>query len=235
MAGGIVMGIGQTLLIFLEFILGFGLLVFIHELGHYLTARLNGIEVTEFGFGYPPRLWKFGNIGKTEFSLNWIPFGGFCSWKEHTNENEIVPGSYQAVKPWRRLVTIAGGSVFNLLFGVIIFVILFTKTGAPNQQKVVIDSITSQSPVVDVLVGDIIDQINGTPINSVNKFSSIVSVNLGTQVEVVVIRDSESIKTLITPRIDFPSNEGPLGVKIINPIEKIRFFSGNFPGTRHNC
>ena len=68
----------NTLVTILEFILAFGVLVFIHEFGHFIVARLSGIEVEEFGFGYPPRIGKIFRFAGTDFTLNWIPFGGFC-------------------------------------------------------------------------------------------------------------------------------------------------------------
>jgi len=61
----------------LEFVLALGVLIFLHELGHFLTSRLFKIEVEEFGFGFPPRLARLFRLGSTEFTLKWIPFGAF--------------------------------------------------------------------------------------------------------------------------------------------------------------
>ena len=61
----------------IEFIFALGFLIFIHELGHFLAATFFRIEVDEFGFGYPPKMFKLFKMGNTEITLNWIPFGGF--------------------------------------------------------------------------------------------------------------------------------------------------------------
>ena len=70
-----------NVLVLLQFIFVFGLIVFVHELGHFLVAKLVGVEVEEFGFGYPPRLVRLFTKKGTEFTLNWIPFGGFVRLK----------------------------------------------------------------------------------------------------------------------------------------------------------
>ena len=124
-------GILETALSILEFILVFGALVFMHELGHFVFARLNKIEVEEFGFGYPPRMIKLFKAGGTEFTLNWIPFGGFCRMKGEAGDILEV-GSFHAANPWRRLTTLLGGPIINLLIGMVIIAILFTLTGAPG-------------------------------------------------------------------------------------------------------
>jgi len=81
----------STLLRIFEFIIAFGLLVFLHELGHYLAAKLFNIQVEEFGFGFPPRLVKLFQFRETEFTLNWIPFGAFVRPKGE-NDPEVPGG-----------------------------------------------------------------------------------------------------------------------------------------------
>jgi regulator of sigma E protease len=217
-------GIGNTIISILEFILAFGALVFLHEFGHFIFARLNGIEVEEFGFGYPPKICKVFKAGGTEFTLNWIPFGGFCRMKGESGDTTEA-GSFMAAKPWRRLVTLLGGPVTNLLVGMLIITFLFSRTGAPDSRKVVIVDIAANSPAAaaDLKIGDQIDQINKTPVTSTTKLSQMVTPNLGKPVEMTLIRDSQSFEITITPRLDWPSDEGPLGVTISNPVVKVDF------------
>lgn len=75
---------GNTLITILEFVLFFGMTIFIHELGHFLAGRLFKVEIEEFGFGYPPRMLKLFTSKGTLFSLNWIPFGGFVRLRVKT-------------------------------------------------------------------------------------------------------------------------------------------------------
>ena len=86
----------------LEFIAGIGILIILHELGHFLAARSLGVEVEEFGIGFPPRMVKLFQAGGTVFSLNWIPLGGFVRPKGENDPS--VPGGLAAASPWVRLV-----------------------------------------------------------------------------------------------------------------------------------
>jgi len=111
--------IGSTAITILEFILAFGALVLLHELGHFFAARLSKIEVEEFGLGYPPKMFRLFRAGGTDFTINWIPFGGFCRMKGENGEVS-EPGSFLAARPSRRLLTLLGGPLTNLLVGMLI-------------------------------------------------------------------------------------------------------------------
>src|SRR5512146_396383 len=121
-------GILSTLVRIIEFVIAFGLLVFLHELGHYLMSKLFHIQVEEFGFGFPPRLVKLFQFHETEFTLNWIPFGAFVRPK---GENDpTVPGGLAAASPWARLVVLFGGPLMNLITGALLFSLIFSTIGA---------------------------------------------------------------------------------------------------------
>src|SRR3989344_5721132 len=126
---------------FLIFLIVLGLLVFVHELGHFLAAKKAGVKVEEFGFGYPPRALKLGSRWGTLFTLNWIPFGGFVKiFGENYEENLVykkeqkhtvpalghkdkalgtvvfVPSSFtQVSKKWQATI-LAAGVIFNIIF-----------------------------------------------------------------------------------------------------------------------
>ncbi|MCX6054800.1 MAG: M50 family metallopeptidase [Chloroflexi bacterium] len=218
-------GIGNTILSILEFILAFGSIVFLHEFGHFIFARLNKIEVEEFGFGYPPKIVRLFKAWGTEFSLNWIPFGGFCRLKEGSGDAS-EKGSFLAANPWRRLLTLLGGPIINLIIGMIIISFLFTRTGAPDYRKVEIIAIAAGSPAetADLQVGDLILEVANTPIDSINKLSEAITPNLGKSVVMVLARQAQTLSVTITPRLEQPANEGPLGVTISNPVVKIKYF-----------
>jgi regulator of sigma E protease len=214
----------KTLLSIVEFVLAFGALIFLHEFGHFIFARLNKIEVEEFGFGYPPRMIKLFRLWGTDFTLNWIPFGGFCRMKGESGET-VEAGSFQAANPWRRLVTLLGGPITNLLIGMVIFAFLFTRTGAPDLRKVQVIGISPNSPAAsaNMKVGDIIDKVNDIPITSTTKLSQVISPNLGIPVKMELSRAEDVFTIDITPRTEWPSDEGPLGITISNPTIKLGF------------
>lgn len=124
------------------FILILGVLIFVHEFGHFIAARKMGVKVHEFGFGYPPRIfgiykdknkkWKkvvggkeIEDIPKTLYSLNWLPLGGFCKIKGEDREGEGDKNSFASKKIWQRALILSAGVVMNLLLCVTLFSIVF--------------------------------------------------------------------------------------------------------------
>lgn len=214
--------IGNTALTILEFILAFGALVFVHEFGHFLAARLSKIDVEEFGLGYPPKIFRLFRAGGTDFTLNWIPFGGFCRMKGE-NGDVTEPGSFMAAKPPRRLLTLLGGPFTNLLLGMLLIAFLFTRIGSPDYKTVVIADITADTPAAasGMLPGDVIKSINGVEIDSMNTLSQQVSSQLGEALNIILLRDNAEIEITVTPREEWPENQGPLGITIMNPTLEV--------------
>src|ERR1700716_2215246 len=97
-------------------------MMFVHELGHFVTARLTGITVLEFGFGLPPRLWGFKRNGVT-YSINWIPFGAFV--KMLGEEDPPAPGSFASKARGVRALVLAAGSAMNFLLAVLAFSMVY--------------------------------------------------------------------------------------------------------------
>jgi regulator of sigma E protease len=216
--------IGTTLITILEFILVFGALVFFHEFGHFIFARINKIDVEEFGLGMRPRMLKLFVLGGTLFTLNWIPIGGFCQMKGE-NGDTTEKGSFQAANPWRRLATLLGGPITNLLIGMLIIAFIFSRTGAPNENVVNIMAINPGTPAAaaNLQVGDVIEEINGIEVDGFSKLSQLISANLDQPIEMKIVRDETPFSITLTPRSDYPANQGPLGITISNPVEKVNF------------
>ena len=103
------------------FILVLGFLIFVHELGHFLFAKLFGVRVDEFGFGYPPRMIKIGQWKETILSINWIPFGGFVSLFGENPDEEISEeekrGALNHKPKWQQFLVMFGGILFNIILG----------------------------------------------------------------------------------------------------------------------
>src|SRR3990167_9538745 len=93
-------------------------LIVVHELGHFVTAKLAGVKVLEFGFGYPPRLWGIKR-GETEYTINALPLGGFVRLLGEEDPGD--PRSLAAKPRWIRLVVLGSGSVMNLFLAILLF------------------------------------------------------------------------------------------------------------------
>ncbi len=202
----------------LEFVIAFGLLLFIHELGHFLLSRIQKIEVEEFGFGFPPRLAKLFTWKGTEFTLNWIPFGAFVRPK---GENDpAVAGGLAAANAWRRLWVLLGGPVFNILMGIALFTILFARIGGPDYKTVQIIEVNTGSPAASAGLreGDILRKVNTLEISSTERVIEVVRENLGREISLTVERQQELMEMTIVPRLNPPPNEGALGIVMNNPI-----------------
>lgn len=109
-------------------------LVLIHEAGHFIAAKWAGVKVEEFGLGYPPKALKLFKKWGTEFTLNWIPFGGFVKMKGEEGEIHEKPegDAFYEKSVLQRLIIIVAGAAVNFLFGVIAFSIVYTWMGIPT-------------------------------------------------------------------------------------------------------
>ncbi len=208
----------MNFLTLLEFILFFGIMLFVHELGHYLTAKAFGIKVEEFGFGFPPRMVKLFKIQETVFSLNWIPFGAFVRL---SGENDpSVPGGFGSAKPLARISVLLGGPLMNLLFGAILFSVMFSQTGVPDTSKVIISYVEESSPAqqANLMVGDQIIRINQQDIHSSEELVAIVQANKGSEVSITILRGQETLTVRAVPRVNPPPGQGALGIGMTNPL-----------------
>lgn len=214
-------GLLGTLLRIVEFIIALGVLVFLHEFGHYLMSKFFHIEVEEFGFGFPPRLVKLFQFQETTFSLNWIPFGAFVRPKGENDPS--VPGGMAAASPWARLLVLLGGPLMNLVTGIILFSLVFTQVGAPDLTKVLIVETSQGSPAqaAGIKANDILEKINDTPVTSTDQLSKLVRDNLGKEITITVLRDGKEIQTHATPRVNPPQGQGSLGITMSNPVHSM--------------
>src|SRR3954447_11718758 len=112
---------------FLWFLPIISLMMFVHELGHFITARMAGITVQEFGFGLPPRLWGYKAKNGVIYSINWIPFGAFV--KMLGEEDPTAPGSFASKPRGIRALVLAAGSGMNFILAVIAFSLVFVTSG----------------------------------------------------------------------------------------------------------
>ncbi len=180
-------------------ILVFGLIVFVHELGHFLLAKANKIRVDEFSIGMGPRLFSFVK-GETRYSLKLLPIGGSCMMGEDDPE-DVGEGSFNSKSVWARMSVIVAGAVFNFILALIfaIIVIGFTGYDAP-----VVSGVTENFPAAEagLKAGDRIVKMNNKKINIWREISYYNMFHPGETVDIVYERDGEKNEVTVTPKQD---------------------------------
>lgn len=211
------------MLITVLFILALGFLILIHELGHYLAAKAVGIPIQEFGIGFPPRMLTIFNRWGTDFTLNWLPIGGFVRAKERPEDHE-VPDEMLAAKPWRRIIFLLAGSTINILFAILI---MATNDYAVRKRidHVLIESIDAGSPaaLAGMEDGDQVIAVDGEEIFTSLALVDAINEHMGVEMELTLLREDEEITTSLTPRTPDqynPLEEGSIGVRgIYDPTD----------------
>ncbi len=162
-------------------------LVVIHELGHFITAKMFGVKVLEFGIGYPPRAFGFKR-GDTQYTLNWLPLGGFV--RLLGEEDPTDPRSLAVLPAWKRLVVMGSGAFMNMVLAIFLFTLALMLPREVPVGKAVIAQVVPDSPaqLAGLQVGDIIEEIDGRDIASVFEASYNIRLNLGEETDIVVRR-----------------------------------------------
>ncbi|MCL5265072.1 MAG: M50 family metallopeptidase [Chloroflexi bacterium] len=210
------------------FILVLSLMVFVHELGHFIMAKRAGVKVEEFGFGYPPRLFAIKR-GETEYSINIIPLGGFT--KMLGEEDPSDPRSFaRAKKRWRTIILVAG-SMMNIFLAALLFAGSF-MAGSPEpvQTQTRISFIVPGSPAetAGLKPGDVLVNFAGNDITTAKQIRPLAETYKGQEVTIEVQRDGNLIPLTIVPRATWPSGEGPLGIAAVDYPTKMEAVSHPF-------
>ena len=103
-------------------VLLFSLLIFVHEFGHFITAKLSGVQVNEFSMFMGPAIWK-KQVGETLYAIRCIPIGGYCAM-EGEDEDTENPRSFQKAAWWKRLIVLVAGAAMNFVAGVLLFAVV---------------------------------------------------------------------------------------------------------------
>ena len=172
-------------------ILIFSFLIFIHEFGHFICAKLSGVQVNEFSMFMGPAIWK-KQKGETLYSIRCIPIGGYCAMEGEDGDSDN-PRAFGRAAWWKRLIILVAGAAMNFIAGLLILAIMF----APVQQTAVlkIDSFEEWSTLDDggLRAGDEILKIDGEKMYVFSDFSMILSLNTGEYHDISVLRDGEVV------------------------------------------
>jgi regulator of sigma E protease len=187
-------------------------MMIVHELGHFITARLTGIQVLEFGIGLPPRLWGFNRNGVI-YSINWIPFGAFV--KMLGEEDPTAPNSFASKPRAIRAFVLAAGSAMNFLLAIAAFSMVFV-VGVPRvtlDGGVQVAQVSPGSPAqaAGLRAGDTITQFEGQPVD-VEQFRDATTHHLDQPVQLTLSRPDGDVTVTLTPRSNPPEGQGALGI-----------------------
>jgi regulator of sigma E protease len=297
------------------FVLVFAGIILTHEFGHFIVARMVGIDILEFGIGFPPRLWRFWRargslvIGKqrviiprntnlpfdyktavprvveatadtvrgqlvlrsikfaatedgqaapapaavkpvkpmletgavrltgplneihpgTEYTLNWIPLGGFVLPKGEDNPD--VKGGLANAAAWKRILMLLAGAAMNLLTAVIVYSVLFSQAGIPDTSRVIISSLVAGKPAeaAGFQSGDVVRSVNGETITSSEQLIQVINSHPGESLTIAVLRGGQTLDIAIAPQLDPADGKGRIGVYIGYPIRPVSSWFETIP------
>ncbi len=177
----------------------FSLIVFVHELGHFLAARVFGVTVHEFAIGMGPQIFSKSKNG-TKYSIRIIPIGGFCSM-EGENEQSESKGSFSSKAWYKKFVILSAGAFMNIVLGFIISVIFTVfstyQTGMPTTT---VDQVMETSPLHGFLQqGDKVVSVNGSRANIKKDIDFAMQKCGGNTCEIVILRNGEKLSKTFAP------------------------------------
>ncbi len=191
----------------LYFIIILGVIIFIHELGHFIFAKKSGIYVYEFSLGMGPRIFKFNRKNdETDYCLRLFPIGGFVQMAgEEINDDEYVPKDkkFSSKTFWQKFMTVIAGIMMNFLLAIILLFIVGLINGAP-QNKAIVGTIDPNYPAYTsgLQDGDKILKVNGRNANTTDKLTLQLQVFQGENIDMEVERNG-AVKTIkLTPKED---------------------------------
>jgi regulator of sigma E protease len=219
----------MVLLTIVVAILILGILIFAHELGHFVSAKKAGVRVEEFGFGFPPRVFSFKR-GETVYSLNLIPLGGFV--KIYGEERDVKDTKSKFAfynKPaWQRAIILLAGVFMNLVVAAIFLSIVHgigiptiiengQEVNAKNIQIQIIE-VAKDSPAeaAGIKIGDSIQKLSfgaeALEVKTIEEVQNFISLHIGEEIQVTYKRGDETISQKIMPRPNPPEGEGATGI-----------------------
>lgn len=224
-------GFGDTLISYvIPFLLVLTVIVFVHELGHFLVARWCGVDISVFSIGFGPEIFGLTDKHGTRWRFSWIPLGGYVKFIDDENvasaqgreafdklPEEKKRRSFQGKSLGQRAAIVAAGPIANFLLAIAIFTVMFSLFGqqvtAPN-----VDVVREGSPAeaAGFKPGDIVLEVDGTEIDNFGQMQRIVSTQPGEELTFLVERDGAQIRLTATPELqeieDRLGNKVPMGI-----------------------
>ncbi len=236
------------------FLLVLAVLIFVHELGHFLFARWNKIRVDEFKIGFGPRIFSWGK-GETKYGFNLIPFGGYVKIHGENPDDESISGadkdrSFVNKKPWQQVTVLVAGVLFNFLFAWLLYIWIFVAgiAATPDDflkyssrfenERVMITLVSPSSPAdkVGLKIGDVIKGVGEDgSISKIEDIQKAISENNGRPLPFVYERAGKVLEVDVVPVLGLlQTDKYAIGIAMNNVVDvKIPFFSAIFEGARY--
>jgi regulator of sigma E protease len=223
---------------FVYFILMVGVLVFVHELGHFLWARVFGVRVLTFSLGFGPRIAGFRRAG-TEYVISALPLGGYVRMLGENPRDEVRPAerpaSFASQSIFRRMVIASGGPLMNLAFPIALYFVVFL--GDTEQTPATIGRVFPHRPADGkLLAGDRVVAIDGEPIETFYELNRVIERSPGKPLRLRVERGEQTLEQTITPvaapkelPLEMREEVGRIGVVAQHPVAAIGVRSPTSP------
>ncbi len=198
----------------LAFVVVIGPLIFLHELGHFLAARWNGVTVEEFGIGYPPRMLTLFERKGTKYTLNWLPMGGFM--RPAGEDDPSIEGGLAAAPKMARFTVLVAGPAANFVVAFLLLMVMF-MLGAPQEQPgALIAAVAPGTPAetAGLQQNDVIMKVDGQAITGSNDLTNYIYDHIGQTMTMTVQRAGALIDLTLTSRSTWPSDQGPTGIQV---------------------
>ena len=205
-------------------IFGLGLVVFFHESGHFMAAKLCGVKVLTFSIGWGKKLFSFRK-GDTEYCISLLPMGGYCKMKgeEILDDDTVYEDNHDSLSTapaWKKAIIYFAGPFMNLVFAIICFSIVWmggiTTTSPPNRIVLASEYAQESGPFASdqagLKTGDYITAVNGKSIEHFQDLREAIATKAQEKLDMTVDRNGEIIKLAITPKLDKSTGAGQVGI-----------------------
>ncbi len=210
-------------------VVGLGLIIFLHELGHFLMAKKNGVRVEIFSLGFGQAIFKFRR-GETEYRIAWLPLGGYVKMSGETlsDDRKGEPFELTSKTPWQRFQIFVAGAAMNLIIAFPIAVLCYVvgKCEAPN--VVGTPSLADAQADIPIQPGDVVVEVDGRKIDSLDKYRiEMIRHASGTMVPVSLLRDGKPMETHVkAQRSSFHQTYPPNTALVDPPVDKELYSKG---------
>jgi len=204
---------------FVSAVVVLGLLIFVHELGHFIFAKLFGVGVEKFSLGFGPKIIG-KTMGDTEYLLSAFPLGGYVKMVGESPDAEVADEDYDrsfmGKHPLKRIIIVAAGPVFNLLFAAFLFILVY-MIGVPAATTRIGEVVANKpAALAGIQAKDLVVSVNGKAVSRWDEFSGLIAGSNGAPLDIAVERDGKNISFRIVP--ETKEGKNLFGEKILYPV-----------------